>query len=109
MASASEASNKIAEFLADRVSLEQLDDWSASFSWDIHKTGEEQAQAIAYQVRAILNEYSDDASEDRIRKELVQLRARIETPNFPLAENRCGGPSSAPESNTKFAINVAAA
>ena len=108
MASASEASNKIAEFLADRISLEQLEDWSASFAWDIHKTGEERVQAIAYQVRAILNEYSDDASEDRIRKELVQLRAQIEAPNFPFAENHYGGPSSAPESNTKFAINAAA-
>ncbi len=108
MASALEASNRIAEFLADRISLEQLEDWSASFSWDIHRIDDEQAQAIAYQVRAILNEYSDDAIEDRIRKELDQLRARIEDPNFPFGESRSGDPSSFAESFASFALNAAA-
>jgi len=108
MANASGAASRVSEYLADRISLEELEDWSASFSWNIHKSDDEQAQAIAYQVRAILNEYSDDATDDRIRKELAQLRARIEAANFPFAENRYGGPSSAPESSMPRAVNVAA-
>ena len=108
MARALEAAEKVSAFLADRISLEELEDWSASFSWNIHRSDDEQAQAIAYQVRGILNEYSDDVSEERIRKELAELRARVEAANFPFAENRYGGPSSAPETTMPLAINVAA-
>jgi hypothetical protein len=90
MASVFEISAQVASFLADRLSLEQLEDWSAEYSWNIHKRADDSTQALAYQVRAILNAYSNDLCEDGLRRELaiavrpfVQL-ARVSVPTIPL-------------------------
>lgn len=71
MASVQEISAQISAFLANRLSLEQFEDWSAEYSWNIHKRADEETQAFAYQVRAILNAYSEDADENLLREELA--------------------------------------
>jgi hypothetical protein len=78
MASAAEAQKKIADLLANQISLEEFEDWSASFAWNIHKEGDADAQAVAYLIRSILNAHSDDIDESPIREELEQ----ISTPFF---------------------------
>lgn len=71
MPSAQEARKKIEDLLENRISLEEFEDWSASFSWNIHRHTDKEVQAIAYQIRSILNEHSDDATEAAVRQELA--------------------------------------
>jgi hypothetical protein len=70
MANVCEISDHVADFLADRISLEQLEDWSAEYSWDIHKRADDETRDLAYQIRAILNAHSDDSSENGVRRGL---------------------------------------
>ena len=67
MPSVRDISHHVSEFLADRLSLEELEDWSAEYSWDIHKRGDDEVRELAYQVQAILNAHSDDSKEDSFR------------------------------------------
>ncbi len=71
MASVCEISDHVADFLANRLSLEQLEDWSAEYSWNIHKRADDEIRELAYQIRAILNAHSDDPTEDGVRQELA--------------------------------------
>ena len=71
MASVHEISDQIAEFLAGRLSLDQLEDWSAEYSWNIHKRTDKGTQALAYLVRSILNAYFDEVGEKELREELA--------------------------------------
>jgi hypothetical protein len=70
MASAQEGVNQIRRFLANSLSFEEFEDWSARFSWKIHQTGDLAAQSLAYQIRAILNAHAEDLTEVSVRKDL---------------------------------------
>jgi hypothetical protein len=71
MPSAREISDQVENFLAKQISLEQLEDWSAEYSWNIHQRADSDVRGLAYQIEAILNAYSGD-SEDAIRKALEE-------------------------------------
>lgn len=71
MASAQEVVNKVEEFLAQRVALEELEDWSASFVHSVYRDGDAEAQEAAGILRSILNSYEDDDTEDALREELA--------------------------------------
>lgn len=98
MASVREIADKVHAYLArpQRVSLEELEDWSAEYSWDIHKRADEQTRVLAYQIRAILNAHSDDPNEDGVRRGLAEAirpfedSASVYAPAVPL----CLGPPS---------------
>jgi hypothetical protein len=87
MASVHEISDQIAEFLAGRLSLDQLEDWSAEYSWNIHKRTDKGTQALAYRVRSILNAYFDEVGEKELREELAiairPFRKRQRKPSVP--------------------------
>ncbi|MGH9784050.1 MAG: hypothetical protein ACRD88_07675, partial [Terriglobia bacterium] len=76
----------------------------ASFSWQIHESGDREAQTIAYQIRSILNQHDNDLSEEALRLELANVL-------HPFAENQAGNPSPFPiqASNAESANNVAVA
>jgi hypothetical protein len=71
MASAQEVVKQVDEFLAQRIALEELEDWSASFAHSVYRDGDAQAQEAAGLLRSILNAYEDDGSEDALREELA--------------------------------------
>lgn len=96
MASVHEISDQVAAYLANRLSLEQLEDWSAEYSWNIHERADEETKALAYRVRAILNAYSDDADESSLQEELAAairrpfVAPRSSSSNATLIETRKG-------------------
>jgi hypothetical protein len=57
--------------LADKISIDEFEDWSASFSWNIHKRADAETQKLAYLIRAILNSHEDDETEDQLREHLA--------------------------------------
>jgi hypothetical protein len=92
MASAQEAVERVQDYLADRLSLENFEDWSASYMQNIHNSGDASAQSIARMIRSILNAYGDDCSDSAMRQEFEEaIRPFV---SFP--ENRYGDPSPFP-------------
>ena len=73
MASVQEIRRWLDDFLEGRISLERFEDWSASYSWDIHKSGNYEAQRLAYEIEGILSEHSQDADETEVRRELENV------------------------------------
>lgn len=89
MANSLEAVERISDFLADKASLEELEDWSAEYSWNILETGDPESQGIAYRLRSILNLHEDDLDEAALRADLecairpfVHVRAKREPKAF---------------------------
>lgn len=72
MASVNEISAQVRAFLGDRISLQELEDWSASYSWNIHQRADQETQNLAYAVRGLLVDYSSgDIDEATLRRELA--------------------------------------
>jgi len=71
MINAHEAVSRVSDFLANRISLEEFEDWSASYMLNIYRDGNAEAQNFARLIRSILNAFEDDETENRIRQELV--------------------------------------
>lgn len=95
MPSVSEILDQVGEFLAHRLSLEQFEDWSAEYSWNIHQRADHETQALAYRLCAILDAYSEDATEDALRQELATaIRPfRVSDRVYARAERRSFGHS----------------
>ena len=85
MANVKEISDQVMHFLANEISLDAFDDWSAEYSWNIHQRANKEVQQLAYEIRGILNAHADDETEDRLRAELAGAI-------FPFleSENRVG-------------------
>jgi hypothetical protein len=71
MANAQEALDRISDYLANRISLDAFENWSASFVHDVRACGDPTALDIAQLVRSILNTFDEDAMDDGLRKELA--------------------------------------
>ena len=71
MVNSSEAVGKVSGFLANRISLEQLEDWSALHLQNAHRAGDDQSQITAHLIRSILNAFEDDEAEGPLREELA--------------------------------------
>jgi hypothetical protein len=71
MARAHQAIEKIEDLLADMMSLEDFEDWSASYIQSIHRIGNREDQELAHLVRSILNAFEDDDNESALRQELA--------------------------------------
>ncbi len=70
MASLEEISQHVSGFLANRVSLDEFEDWSASYAWNIHQRADKQTAARARLIQAILDAFEDDDDEAGLRAEL---------------------------------------
>jgi hypothetical protein len=71
MASFVQAVDQIRAFLGNRISLDDFEDWSASYIQTVHRDGDEQAQQLAHLVRSILNAFADDETDGALRMELA--------------------------------------
>ena len=89
MANLREISDQVLNLLADEISLDVFEDWSAEYSWNLHRRAGKNVQDLAYQIRGILNAHADDETEQLLRQELA---AAI----FPFlqAETQLADPSS---------------
>jgi len=65
MASGSEIREHLAKLLAGQLSLDDFEGWFASYSWNIHKHGDEEAQRIAYAIEHELALFEEDSRELR--------------------------------------------
>jgi hypothetical protein len=73
MASAQDVAKQIEEFLDEEISLEELEDWSASFAWDTYASHDQDAGRAALFLRSILNAYDGDQSDIGLRRELEKI------------------------------------
>lgn len=63
----------VQEMLENRMSLDQFQDWSAAYSWDIHKHAGQEVQNLAYMIEGLLVEFSNgDIDETAFRTELAK-------------------------------------
>jgi hypothetical protein len=71
MITTKEAVDNVLDFLSDQLSLEEFEDWSASYVLDIQRRGDTEDQALGRLIRGILNAFEDDATEVGLRQELA--------------------------------------
>lgn len=69
--SANEIRGLLVSYLANEIPIEDFEDRLAQDTWDIHLSGDEQAQSLAYAIEAKLGEFSGGhIDEPSLRKEL---------------------------------------
>ena len=83
MANTREAADKISEFLANRISLEVLEDWSALYLQSAYQSRNLEAQRISRQIRSILNAFEDDENDRGLRLELANATRRFDESDTP--------------------------
>jgi hypothetical protein len=88
MANLHEIFDHVMNLLANEISLDDFEDWSAEYSLNIHQQANKDARNLAYQIRGILNAHEDDDSDVVLRGELAQAI-------FPFLEEHQVGDSSA--------------
>jgi len=104
MISVKEAIDQIGALLARRISLEQFEDWSASFAQSAYRRNDAAAVESVLSIRSIVNAFADDSSEDSLRRELANAirpfvqQARV---SYPSADR-----SAIYEPNTKGATSI---
>lgn len=73
MVSGSQIREQIAHYLADRILLEEFENWFIQSTRDIRRTRSEAAISLAFDVEALLSEYSSGhIDEQELRTELSQ-------------------------------------
>jgi len=83
MANTQEAIKQIAVLRAGRISLEEFEDWSASYLFEAYGSGDAEALEVAKQIRARLNAYEEDPTEDSLRLELENIKMCLITRQSP--------------------------
>ena len=83
MPSTLEIRAKVRDFLDGRIPVQAFADWSAAYSWNIHKrTADGETQALAYAVRAIVVQHETQDIDDREMR--VELESSIGSSSQPL-------------------------
>lgn len=59
------------QYLADRISLEDLEDWSAEASIDNYNNRDDLARRMVYSIRALLNDHEEDESPSGLKEDLL--------------------------------------
>jgi len=80
MVTASEIRQQLLSFLAKGIDLDDFEDWIAQNTWDVHRSGDLEAEQLAYSIELFLSEQSSGhLSESDLRSELSLLSSpRIE-------------------------------
>ena len=107
MASVEESVERVSAFLANRLSPELFEDWSASYVSAIGSHDDSDGAKVARLIRSILNAYEEDETDLAMRAELAEtIRPFVK----PFSENRYGDSSCVPVSRsyTEPAMNAAA-
>lgn len=71
MANALEIREKLGKLLSRQISLDDFEEWFAPYSWNIHKSGDPEAQKLAYAIEHQLSQF--DADGDALRIELTRI------------------------------------
>jgi hypothetical protein len=72
MANVPEIREKLASLLSHQISLDDFEQWFAGYSWNIHKTGDIEAQKFAYAIEHQLSQFDDDCEDLRTALTRVQ-------------------------------------
>lgn len=102
MSNAQDAVEQVWQFLANELSLEDLEDWSASFLTEAFQSGDLEAQQIGRVIRSILNAYADDNTEHALH---LELAVAISPFAKSSAENTVGKPSMIAESSASSDVS----
>jgi len=74
MVNALDIRSAIGDFLAGKQDLDQFENWLVGRTWNIHKSGDLESQALAYAIELCVAEYHVDAlSEQDLRLELRNI------------------------------------
>jgi hypothetical protein len=69
-----EIREELAKYLANEIPLDTFEDWIAQNTWNIHQTGDDAAQRIAYAIDSRLAEYSGGSvDEPSLKEQLAPL------------------------------------
>ena len=90
MSNAQDAVEQVWQLLANELSLDDFEDWSASYLTEAFRSGDAQAQEVGRLIRSILNAYGDDSTDDAMRLELANAISPFVKSS---AENSFGNPS----------------
>ncbi len=71
MASVSEIYANVSSFLAGEMSLEEFEDLSVAYAWNIHQRADVQTVRLARMVCVILDAFDADENERKLRVELA--------------------------------------
>jgi hypothetical protein len=72
--STNEIRGLIASYLANEIPIGDVEDLIAQRTWNIHRTGDEQAKNLAYSIEASIAEFSGGhIDESSLRKKLLPL------------------------------------
>jgi hypothetical protein len=80
MANAQEIRKQLEKLFSYDLSLDEFEDWLARYSWNIHKSGDEAAQKLAYAIEHQLSIFDDDNSE--LREALYRVYASASANNL---------------------------
>jgi hypothetical protein len=63
-----ELKNKIGDYIAGKISLEEFEDWFVSAYWNVHHRNNEELTQMVYEIELRLAEYSEDLwTEDELK------------------------------------------
>jgi hypothetical protein len=102
MSNAQDAVEQVWQYLANELSLDEFEDWSASYLTDVFQSGDAQAQEVGRVIRSILNAYGDDSTDAALRSELVNAISPFAKTS---AQNSVGKPSMIAESSASSDVN----
>jgi hypothetical protein len=74
LVNASEIRFRLADWLAGDRSLDEFDDWFVPATWDIHNSGDSEAEVLTDEIELRLSEYTDGVlSPEDLKRELSAL------------------------------------
>jgi len=87
--SANEIRDRLASYLANEIPIDAFEDWIAQNTWNIHRSGNQEAERLAYAIEAKLAEFSGGhIDEPSLRSELSPLVTSYTPELAPLPETR---------------------
>src|SRR5437588_750791 len=97
---------RLADYLAGRVTLRSFRRWLESVLWDVERAGDPEAEQLCYGIELCLAEYdADHWSQEDFRLRLLELLGAVGQPENP---NRPKGRSSSPTTVLKIAPSATA-
>lgn len=71
---ANEIRDRLASYVSNEISIHEFDDWVAQHTWNVHRSGDSEAEQLAFEIEAKLAEFSGgQIDEPSLRHELAAL------------------------------------
>ncbi len=84
MANVTEISTHVREFLSGGMSLGELEDWAAEYSWNIHKRANQETQQLAYFVHDRVDDFAEGNIDETVFRQELAAAIRPFEQNFAL-------------------------